>query len=108
MYRATDPDTSQEAAERVMASGTAAGHREQILAVLEGRDGLISAEIGDELGLDNVRVTRRVSELVKAGRVVYGEPRQAPNGFKQQTIWLARKAEQITLLPQSPEGGRAA
>lgn len=61
--RATDAQSSHDAAERVEASGSAADHTAMIMAVVERGGGWTSYEIAKATGLTNVQVSRRLSGM---------------------------------------------
>lgn len=69
LARTSDPDSSHEAAERVVSSGTAAGHERLILAVLTDAGKPLTAKViarhgnarpGNPTELDSVKVCRRL------------------------------------------------
>jgi DNA-binding Lrp family transcriptional regulator len=93
--RSTDPVTSYEAARQVQESGTAQAHRVRILSRVTYEQGQTAGEIGDKIGLDNVAVSRRMAELVKAGTVVVGPKRSCRvKGSSMQTYWLPATEQQ--------------
>lgn len=66
--RLSDPSTSKDAGAR--AGKFSAGQHRQILDAMRSAGVPLSAEqIGDRLDLNNVRVARRTSELLRAGYI---------------------------------------
>jgi hypothetical protein len=91
--RKADPATSHRAAAQVESSGTAAAHREKIVAALRAVDGQTSDEIANLAGLDRVAAARRMKELETAGRVRRGPERKSNvSGNAGVTWWVARGA----------------
>lgn len=73
--RVTDPDTSHEAADFIRATSKA-NHQQRILDCVQRLPGLTVIEIARQVGLDHVRVGKRMSELETAQRIVRGEKRR--------------------------------
>lgn len=90
--RASDPETSREAAGRV--GEFAQRHFDQILAAFVMRGGMTIYEIAEATGLDHVAVARRMPEMAKPEvglvRVVLkdGKPvtRRTPSG-RNARVW---------------------
>ena len=74
--RREDPISSQEAADRIEASGAARAQAEAVLAALRRFPLSTSAELARAAGIDRYAVARRLPELVKAGQVERLEPGQ--------------------------------
>ncbi len=78
-YRRNDPDTSKEAGESVSRET----HFKAILEALDvprGKDG-----IARRTGLDGVQVARRVSELIRLGKVLpTGRKVRSDKGFNER------------------------
>lgn len=97
--RRTDPETSHIAAETYESKGNAASDRESILRVIRTvtkRDasgntlhGLTAGEIADYLGdgWDNVRVSRRTSELNRSGDIIRGPGRECTIKHTSMSTW---------------------
>lgn len=88
--RRTDPVTSHEAAEKARQTGLADNHRAAILNVLSAHTPLTAGEIGHTIGLTNVQVCRRLSELEKAGLAVRNSepPRICRVMNSKQSVWI--------------------
>ena len=89
--RRTDPDTSKQAADEIESSGAASIDRAKITAyVHQHPTGLTAPEIAIGLGWvngtrpDNVRVSRRIKELIDLRELRYGETRE---GTRFTEIW---------------------
>lgn len=90
--RRSDPESSRVAAEAV--KGRAASDREAILEVLRNHSGgLTAGEIAGLLGegWDNVRVSRRTSELRDSGDVANGSIRDCHFKGSKMVTWYARQ-----------------
>ena len=90
LARRADPATSHRAAESMV--GGAHDHRDRILAHLRAIAPAAATkdEIGRAIGLDDVQVARRCSELRDAGLIVdSGETRPTATG-RQGTCWRAK------------------
>ncbi len=72
MYRTNGPDTSKEAAERVVASGKADSQRNRCLMVVTKFPNLTAAEIAGKMGVDKHTPGRRLPELREAGLIKNG------------------------------------
>ena len=68
--RATDPQTSQDAARR--ANGLAAAHRQAILATMQRGGSWTAHEVAENCGLTSVQVNRRFAELRDDGAIEGG------------------------------------
>jgi predicted ArsR family transcriptional regulator len=88
LARATDPDTSREAARDAVASGSVARHESLILAALAGHAaGMTSEEIATAAGLDRHAAARRLPELERRGLVRRGEPRRSAGSGRRGVTW---------------------
>jgi len=86
--RATDPNTSHQAAATVEASGGASIQRQKCLDALRTMHGATSAEIAKAAGIDRYAAARRLPELRKAGKVANGPDKLCPvNGGMAMTWW---------------------
>jgi len=86
--RKSDPITSVMAAERVERSGSAKTNREKVLAFVKTNPGHTSAKIAQAVGFDRHEGGRRVSDLIRAKLVKYGERRICNvRGTTMQTVW---------------------
>ena len=70
--RATDPDTSHDAAEYVVRSGLAGAQQAKTIAAVRAYPGHTALEIAERLNIDRYMLGRRLSECEKAGSVVRG------------------------------------
>tara|TARA_R110002110_G_scaffold251626_1_gene467455 strand:+ start:1306 stop:1662 length:357 start_codon:yes stop_codon:yes gene_type:complete len=86
--RKSDPITSVIAAERVERNGTAQSNRDAVRQCVQQQPGMTSAEIARVIGVDRHEGGRRVSDLVKAMQVKYGQRRLCTvRGTSMQTVW---------------------
>ncbi len=86
--RKSDPITSVMAADRVERSGSAQTNRERVLAFVQMNPGHTSAEIAQAIDVDRHEGGRRVSDLIRAKLVRYGERRVCDvKGTTMQTVW---------------------
>jgi len=90
MARASDPQTSHEAADRALASGAVYGQRAAVLGAVKRRPGATAGELARDLGHATNHVTcRRLPELRARGLVRRGDPRKCRvTGFRCAT-WEA-------------------
>ena len=63
--RRSDPETSREAADKLLASGAATSQLRDVLAALRKHPGCTAAELADAEELDRYTVSRRLPELVR-------------------------------------------
>ena len=85
--RATDPQSSHDAAEHHTASGARQCHIEIVVAAVRAFEGLTSAEIADRTGLERHEAARRLPDAEKAGAVRKGAPRKCSISAKLVTTW---------------------
>jgi hypothetical protein len=83
--RSTDPSTSHEAAEQMLASGAIGRQAQAVLEAVQRWPGLTSLELGARMDIDRWAVARRLPELEPA-HVRRGEPRTI-NGRRHVTWW---------------------
>lgn len=93
LSRATDPETSAEAARQVEASGAAGTHREIILAEVRRLSGQTSGEIASRTGIERHETSRRLSDLCRAGLVISGAPRRCNACGTRQMTWNSPASE---------------
>jgi hypothetical protein len=89
MARATDPDTSHEAAQD--AAGNSDKHRALALRLLEeaGPDGLTDFDLAAATGIQQTSIGKRRGELRDAGLVINsGRKRPSPSG-SAAIVWVA-------------------
>lgn len=90
--RATDPETSHEAAESITASGERRRQQVRVLALIVASPGCTAGELAEvaaewDVGVDYFAIQRRVSEL-EPQFVRRGESRTCSvRRTKQTTIW---------------------
>lgn len=90
MARATDPDTSHEAAAEVTASGVAHAQRAAVLEAVRRQPGGTSDELADAMGASRYTPARRLIELERAGLVARGGARPSKlTGRNGLTWWPA-------------------
>jgi hypothetical protein len=85
--RATDPQSSHDAAEAHTASGARQCHIEVVVAQVRAFEGLTSAEIAARTGLERHEAARRLPDAEKAGAVRKGMPRKCSISNKLVTTW---------------------
>lgn len=88
-HRATDPDTSREAARNTTRS--AATHTLQILWEIRRQPGQTSAELAVAVELERHEGARRCSDLAQRGLVVKGESRTCKVGLTKMMTWWPEK-----------------
>lgn len=94
LFRKTDPETSAEAAERIVTSGAADAQRQKVLEALRQMDGLTSAELAHVMRADRHMVGRRLPDLRRIGAVKQGAKRICRvNGTNAMTWWIVDKGE---------------
>ena len=74
LWHNTDTAPAQEAANRHR--GKAYTHRQQVINVLMNENRLTACEIGDRSGLGHIEAQRRLSDLLRNGKVLKGKPRK--------------------------------
>ena len=75
LARRGDPDTSHEAARRLVESGRLSEQKRAVLSALRREPGVTSAELAQRMGVDRYTTGRRLPDLEKAGLVKKGEKR---------------------------------
>lgn len=104
MSRATDPDTSNQAAAEMIATGAAQQQRDRVFAVLMETDGLTSDEIAQRSGMQRHQPARRLPEMERLGLVVRGLKRASKvTGRDGITWWIVRQANAATDRPEEKE-----
>lgn len=87
-YRASDPESSREAAESVSRDGTLPRQARECLAFLRSHPGRTTAELGDlHETLDRYVFARRMADLEKAGLVWSGDIRDCLIGRRSRPWW---------------------
>jgi len=89
LRRNSDPAPSHAAAEAVVRSGAAARQADQLLGLIRrhpGRDvsGLVAAAQHERLELDRAAISKRLSDLHRAGRI------ETPSTGTRARLWFAR------------------
>jgi hypothetical protein len=87
LARASDPRTSQRAADAAVESGLVAGHERLIVAAVRARPGQTGDEIGQAVGLTNVQVLRRTRAMEKKGVIRRGEQRPSRVSGRLAVTW---------------------
>lgn len=82
-----DPGTSGEAAERVIASGSAQSHRELVMDAVREYPGSTAGEVGALTALGRFEAARRLSDLHRLHEVVQGTPRRCLEQGSRQVTW---------------------
>lgn len=86
--RATDPETSHEAAREMELSGKAGNQRRLCLEEVKRYPGGTAAEIAAGLGLERHVPSRRLPELRAAGLVTNGEVRECKVMKSRSMTWF--------------------
>ena len=90
--RATDPESSHEAADEVTGDGTRASQQWVIFSLVTKNPGCTSDELASVCYLDRYQVARRLPELEDAGYIRRGALRMSGiSGRKATTWWPGRK-----------------
>lgn len=90
MARATDPESSHEAARRHVTSGKADAHCRIVLEAMKAHQGRTSAELAVITGLERHEVARRCSDLKNSGLAFQGEQRVCGVSGKQAVTWWVK------------------
>lgn len=89
-----DPQTSREAATKLLESGKLTGQRKAVLEALSQCDGSTHAELGGAMGRDWLVAARRLPELARMGLVRKGEPRICRvKGSRCTTWWITEESD---------------
>ena len=86
--RATDPNTSHQAAESMVVISDR--HRARIMGYLDQGGTWIKDELAAATGLTDVQCARRISELVRAGAAEDSGARRPTATGRMATAWRAR------------------
>lgn len=84
--RNTDPNASHAAAEFMRASGARASQQQRILDVVRRLPGLTVVEIAVQVGLNDHKVGKRLSDLANAAKIERGDERVV-EGLSYTTWW---------------------
>ena len=98
---ANDPPTSAAAERRVTDSGTRARHASIVLRLVRAYPGRTAVELHrlqDGDGLERHEISRRLSDLEKAGSVRKGVERPCSVNGTQMVTWLATDGNAQRLL----------
>ncbi|XRD81794.1 MarR family transcriptional regulator [Dyella halodurans] len=87
--RATDPDTSHEAANEVTATGLRAEQQARTLAAVRAFPGRTMQELSELTGLDRYMLGRRISECETSGVVFRGLKRRCSVTGRMAEPWFA-------------------
>jgi predicted ArsR family transcriptional regulator len=85
--RATDPDTSHQAAAEITADGTRAAQQQRTLDGVTRYPGLTSRELAQRLGMDRHAIARRLPELEAADLVQKDQVRRCSIGGRSAVTW---------------------
>lgn len=93
LFSLADPPTSQEAAERHTASGARGAHCEAVYRLVLAHAAATAVEIwAMQTELDRHEVSRRLSDLMRAGRVRQGPQRKCMVKGTMMVVWIAEAA----------------
>ena len=88
--RNTDPETSHESAKETTRT-TRGYHCRILLTAIKTRPGCINAQLAKSVGLSQYETTKRVSDLINAGKAHYGmKNRSEETGRLCATVWPTR------------------
>jgi hypothetical protein len=85
--RNTDPATSHEAAEHVIASGKRAAQQRMTAVAVESYPGLTSLELSRKAKIDRYVLARRLSEVEKDGLIKRGVARTCTVSGRSAVTW---------------------
>ena len=91
LSRKTDPASSAEAAEKLVASGAHASQKQRTLAALAKHPGSTSAELGTIMGVSRHVPARRLPDLERDGLVRRGKMRKCIEHGTTAVTWFANK-----------------
>lgn len=83
--RNTDPETSHQAAEFMRATGAGASQQQRILDMVRRLPGLTVVELAVQVGLNDHKVGKRLSDLANAKKIERGDERVV--GSLSYTTW---------------------
>ncbi len=95
LARATDPESSHLAARNIVASGTAAAHRERILAAIKANADCTCGELAELTGLHRSAVSKRLPELRRAGLIETRGSRVCTAQGTTQGVWRVVEREPV-------------
>lgn len=96
--RSSNPATSYEAEAAVTRSGARQSQAERCLEYVTENPGRTVSEIGEGTGIGQWAASRRLSDLMRQGKLRQGEPRRMRNGRMQCTWHLAAEMVQGRLV----------
>lgn len=85
--RTTDPETSKAAAEAITVSGARLTQKQRVINAALEHPGAIRRELAGYTKMTEYQVSKRLSDVVTEGQLVYGDPRDG-----QQTVWPVQQA----------------
>lgn len=88
--RGGDPDTSRQAAREHNARGRTATHKRIVLAAIQRRPGMTSAELAAFCELERHEAARRTADLLREGLVRQGAVRKCSVGRRDALTWWPR------------------
>jgi len=88
LSRASDPDTSKEAASEISSVGTVANLELLALNLIMLHPGKTARQLEDIADLERCTLQRRISSLLQKGLVVRGEKATNDNGRTAYTLYL--------------------
>lgn len=99
--RASDPNSSHEAADHITTTGIRAAQQKLATTAVEGYPGLTSLELGRRTGICRFTLARRLPECRTAGTVRQGQERRCSiSGRTAVTWWPANSTEQTDMFPK--------
>lgn len=101
--RATDPQTSHEAADFMTASGKRAAQQELTAKAVEQYPGHTALEIATRFRMDRYMLGRRLSECERDGTVKRGPARMCKVSKRNAHTWFGPNESVQLSLPMAPE-----
>ena len=87
LARRTDPESSFEAAQDFVTSGSREVHEKRILTALQAHPWSTGRELTRWTGLSNVQILRRMADLEREGKVTRGDLRPCRVTGRRMTVW---------------------
>ncbi|WP_369968311.1 winged helix-turn-helix domain-containing protein [Stenotrophomonas rhizophila] len=99
LARATDIDTSHDAAAHVVSSGLRSVQQDRAAGALKAHPGLTSMELAKATGHDRYMLARRLPELLEDGRAWRGPKKPCQvSGRSACTWWPVAPGENLALV----------
>lgn len=89
--RASDPETSHQAARRLTESGALVGRRREVWQALHDRPGATAGELAEALGWERGEVSKRLPELERMNSATRGPARECRVKGSTMATWTAQR-----------------